>query len=236
MAAWIIWILLIVAAYLLGSVPVSYLVAKARGIDLRQQGTAQVGGGNLWRMTSWKCGLPVIAFDFAKGMFMVWAAYALELNVAQQVIVGLAVIAGHNWPVFLCFHGGRGIFTTMGIVIILPLLNSVTIWPLVIGIGIAVVGTILIHSSPLPVFIGIVSMPVTNGIFGAEPIVTQGYLAILLIIILKRLAAESSSTTLKVSKSQLLFNRLLFDRDIRDRQLWMYRKPALKKKARGGRA
>ena len=70
------FILLIIAAYLLGSVPASYLVAKWwRGIDLRQYGTGQAGGGNLWRMTSWRLGLPVGIFDLSKGLVMVWSTF-----------------------------------------------------------------------------------------------------------------------------------------------------------------
>ena len=71
MTAWIVWIILIVVAYLLGSAPMSYLVARARGIDLRQHGTTQVGGGNLWRMTSWRTALPVGIWDVCKGILMV---------------------------------------------------------------------------------------------------------------------------------------------------------------------
>ncbi len=79
-----IWLVLMLAAYLLGSIPVSYLLARLyRGIDLRQYGTRQVGGGNLWRMTSWRLGLPVGAFDFIKGLVMVWVADLLGLAVEQ---------------------------------------------------------------------------------------------------------------------------------------------------------
>ncbi|MEE8318062.1 MAG: glycerol-3-phosphate acyltransferase, partial [Dehalococcoidales bacterium] len=64
-----IWIGLIVGAYILGSVPVSYLVARlCYGLDLREYGTGQMGGGNLWRMTSWRLGLPVGVFDLSKGI------------------------------------------------------------------------------------------------------------------------------------------------------------------------
>ena len=58
------WIILIIVGYLLGSIPLSYLVGKRRGINLKQQGTMQVGAGNLWRMTSRKLGLTVGIFDF----------------------------------------------------------------------------------------------------------------------------------------------------------------------------
>ena len=85
------FVLLVLGAYLLGSVPVSYLAARfSRGIDLRQYGTGQVGAGNLWRMTSWRLGLPVGIFDLGKGIAMVWVAQLVGLGIAQQVTVGSA--------------------------------------------------------------------------------------------------------------------------------------------------
>ena len=91
MTDWEIWVVLIVGAYLLGSVPMSFLVARARGIDLRKEGTRQVGGGNLWRTTSRKYGLAIGIWDFGKGMIMVAIAHALDLSVTQQVVVGMTV-------------------------------------------------------------------------------------------------------------------------------------------------
>ena len=221
----IIWIVLIIAAYLLGSVPVSYLAARSRGIDLRRQGTKQVGGGNLWRTTSRKLGLAAGLFDFAKGMAMVWLAQTQGLGVDQQVIVGLGAIVGHNWPLFLNFHGGRGIATLLGIVMILPAINMMSPWPAVIAIGIVAVGTLILRSSPFPVFVGVTSLPVTNGIFYRDATIALGFVAIFLIVVLKRLTAQPSAEAASISKTNLFLNRLLFDRDIRDRHVWVYRKP-----------
>jgi len=220
-----IWVLLIVCAYLLGSVPVSYLVGKLRGIDLRQEGTNQVGGGNLWRMTSWRLALPVGIFDFCKGMLMVWVAQLQGLDIAQQLVIGLAVIVGHNWPVFLRFHGGRGIGTTMGILTILPLKNAMTPWPPVAFWAILIIGRLVLGSSPLPVLVGITAAPLISWGFQEPPSVTITFVAIWLVIIIKRLSAQPSAEAASISQSRLLFNRLLFDRDIRDKKVWMYRKP-----------
>lgn len=219
-----IWIILIIAAYLLGSVPASYLAGKSQGIDLRQNGTSQVGGGNLWRMTSWKLGLPVGIFDGCKGLVMVWVAELQGLDIAQQMAVGLAAIAGHNWPVFLRFHGGRGIGTTMGIFLILPLINDMTPWPSVAFFTILIIGRLVLGSSPLPVLAGIIAAPVISWGFHEPLMVTLGFTAIFLVIIIKRLTAQTSPEAATISRSRLFFNRLLFDRDISDRKLWMNRK------------
>jgi glycerol-3-phosphate acyltransferase PlsY len=108
---------LIMGAYLVGSVPTAYLVAKYyRGIDIRQYGPGHVGVGSIWALTPKKVSLPVVLFDLGKGMGMVWAAKLLGMDVTVQVAVGLAAIVGHNWPVFLRFNGGRGILTALGVV------------------------------------------------------------------------------------------------------------------------
>ena len=231
-----IWFaLLTIGAYLLGSVPASYLAARFfRGIDLTQYGTGQVGGGNLWRMTSWKLGLPVGLFDLCKGMVMVWAAQAAGLAVAQQLVIGSAAIIGHNWPIFLRFSGGIGIGTTIGVVLILPIINSITPWASVAFFAIILIGSIVLRSSPLPALAATAALPsVSWGVQEALP-VTMAYLAIPVIIIIKRLTAPSSSNTATVGKGQLILNRLLFDRDIKDRKVWMYRKPVEQKKQKEG--
>jgi glycerol-3-phosphate acyltransferase PlsY len=224
MTDWEIWVVLIVGAYLLGSVPMSFLVARARGIDLRKEGTRQVGGGNLWRTTSRKYGLAIGIWDFGKGMIMVAIAHALDLSVTQQVVVGMGAVIGHNWPVFLRFHGGRGAATTLGIVIIIPSINDSTALPAVIAIGIVVVGTVIIRSSPLPVFLSAASLPVTYWAFREELSVILAFLAVFLVIAIKRLTAQPIVEDLSISMKEVLFNRLFFDRDIKDKKAWMFRK------------
>jgi len=221
-----IWFALILAAYLLGSVPAAYLAAKLfYGIDIRQYGTGQVGGGNLWRMTSWRLALPVGIFDLSKGLAMVWVAELAGLGIAQQLVVGLAAIIGHNWPVFLGFNGGRGVGTAMGVILILPLINDeMTPWASVAYFSLLVGGTVLLRSSPLPVLAGVTALPLVSAFFEPLP-VTLGFLALFLILVIRRLTAPRVIEEIPVSRGRLLLNRLLFDRDIADRKLWMYRRP-----------
>jgi len=220
-----IWFALVLAAYLIGSIPVAYLVARfTLGIDIRRHGTGQVGAGNLWRMTSWKLGIPSGAFDLGKGMAMVWVAHLLGLSVAQQLIVGAAAVAGHNWSVFLRFSGGRGVATAMGVVLILPLINRMSPWPIVACFACLAGGTIILRSSPLPVLAGITLLPIVSAFY--EPVATTlGFLALFLVVVMKRLVAPRAAEATSVSRKRVLWNRFLFDRDIMDRQAWMSRLP-----------
>ena len=216
--------LLVLAAYLLGSVPAAYLAARwCRGIDIRQYGSGNVGVANLWRLAPRWLSILVFIFDLAKGMAPVYIAQFIHLPVYQQVIIGLAVIVGHNWPVFLGFSGGRGILTTMGVVLILM--------PWGAAIFLAILSsTLLVKSSPLPVLAGITALPLASWFFSQplgieEPLpVTLGFLAIFLIMVIRRLTARQT-TAVSIGKKQLLLNRLLFDRDIRDKQAWVHRAP-----------
>jgi acyl phosphate:glycerol-3-phosphate acyltransferase len=220
----ITWIVLIVIAYFLGAVPVSYLAGKARGIDLSKQGTHQVGAGNLWRITSRKLGLLVGFWDFIKGIIIIGVARAEGLDAGQQLIVGLAVIVGHNWPVFLRFHGGRGIATLLGLAVILPILNPISPWPSVIAAGFTLLMTVIFHSSPLPVLISSASLPLTSWLFHASTLVVMAFLAIFLVVVIKRLTAQPAPEKTQVSRGRLIVNRLFYDRDIADRSIWVNRK------------
>lgn len=210
--------LLILGAYLVGSVPAAYLAARLfRGIDLRQYGTGQLGAGNLLRTTSKKLAAPIVIYDLGKGAAMVWIAQLVGLGIAQQVTVGLAVIIGHNWPVFLRFSGGRGVITTLGTAFFLMP------WAIVIFIVLAL-PTILFRSSPLPVLVAIAALPLASWGLGQPLAVTLGLLAMFLLMVIRRLAVPREAIAAPVSSRELLVNRLLFDRDIRDGKIWLNRK------------
>ncbi len=214
--------LLVLASYLLGSVPAAYLVARwLKGIDLRRYGTGNVGASNLLAATSKRAVVPVIIFDLVKGVALVWAAWLLEFTLAQQALVGVAAIAGHNWSVFLRFSSGRGALTTAGVAFFLPWLNGY----LGVAPGIAVltvlVGVLITHSTASGVTVGITCLPIASlALHEPEP-VTLTYFAMFLIIIVRRLTAPQVVRLESLSRRRLLVNRLLFDRDVRDKKAWM---------------
>lgn len=226
--------LLILGAYLLGSVPAAYLAARwSRGIDIRQCGDGNVGATNLMRLTSKRIAIPVLIFDVGKGALMVWAAQLLDLNIAQQVAVGLAAVIGHNWPVFLRFNGGRGIFTSLGVIsMLVPWLGLTA---LIIAYGMAP-----FRQLALGTFIGLASLPIFSWFlsqpFGIErPLpITLGFVAIFLLATIRRLTAPRTIFTASVNPGRLLVNRLLFDRDISDREAWINQRQSQPEKQREG--
>jgi len=218
--------LLTVGAYLLGSVPAAYLVAKwVRGIDIRQYGSGNVGAANVSTIISKRWAIPVIIFDLVKGMVLVYVAQQIGLGTTQQVTVGLAAIIGHNWPVFLRFNGGRGGLTLLGVAIILAPQLALPLFLIVIIFGLfrqMALGT-LVALTALPVCSWLLSQPL--GITENPLELALGTLAILLLAVIRRLTVPRADIATPVSTGQLLLNRLIFDRDIRDRETWIHRTP-----------
>ena len=197
----------------------AYLVVKWRyGVDIRKYGSHQVGASNVFRSFSKKLGVMVGLYDLIKGATMVGIAQLLGMGIAFQVAVGLAVVIGHNWPVFLRFNAGRGVATTVGV--------SFYLLPLGIpGFIFCAIFTLLIGSSPLPLLAAIATMPLTSAGLQKPLPLTLGLTALLFLMIIRRLTAPKTALSSTVSTRELLINRLLFDRDIRDAKLWISQKP-----------
>ena len=226
------FILLLLGSYLLGSVPAAYLAARwSRGVDIRQHGSTNVGASNVLAAGAKWWAIPVIIFDLVKGMAVVYIAQLIGLEVYQQVTIGIAAIVGHNWPVFLRFNGGRGLLTTVGVVFIFsPWLAVIVVafayaWAPFRQLSLGSLGALIL----LPILSWFLSEPL--GIERALSL-TMGFSAMFLIAVIRRLTAPKTQLTASVSTPQLILNRLLFDRDIREREAWLRRQP--KRKARGG--
>ena len=117
--------LVALGAYLIGSIPSGYLAGRAKGIDLRKEGSGNIGATNALRVLGKKWGYLVFAADIFKGWFSVTLAYALANRYAPDqvtaagILAALFVVVGHNFPVWLGFKGGKGIATSGGIMIAL---------------------------------------------------------------------------------------------------------------------
>lgn len=107
-------------AYLAGSIPTAVWYGKIfHGVDVRQHGSGNAGATNSLRTLGKKAGIIVLIVDFLKGFLAVKAAslFLAETDSILPLIMGLAVIAGHIFPIFAQFRGGKGVATAMGVLV-----------------------------------------------------------------------------------------------------------------------
>jgi len=106
-------------AYLIGSIPFGYLIGRVHGVDLREVGSGNIGATNVLRTLGKWWGYSVFFLDFGKGVLAV--GLAILAGSPEWILVGsgVLVIAGHNFPVWLGFRGGKGIATSAGVLITL---------------------------------------------------------------------------------------------------------------------
>jgi glycerol-3-phosphate acyltransferase PlsY len=107
--------LLLAGAYLLGSIPTGLLLGKAYGIDVRKEGSGNIGATNLYRTVGRKVGVMTLAGDCLKGLLPVLAVTYSSLPSEYAAWVGLAAFCGHVFSVFLMFKGGKGVATALGV-------------------------------------------------------------------------------------------------------------------------
>ena len=124
-------------AYLLGSSPFGYLIVKRRqGHDIRSQGSGNIGAANVTRVAGLGAGAMTFLLDVAKGYLSVWGVARLtDENITWMMVAALAAIAGHLFPVWLGFRGGRGVATGVGV--FLPVCLPAVLLALLIWMGVA---------------------------------------------------------------------------------------------------
>lgn len=112
-----IYIIPVVAAYLLGSLSFSFIIGKlVKGIDIRAHGSGNAGATNTLRVLGKGPAILVLALDVVKAIVAVWIGKWMAPDLIWvHVACGLAVIIGHNWPVFFGFRGGKGVATAIGV-------------------------------------------------------------------------------------------------------------------------
>ncbi len=122
---------LIIIGYILGSIPNVYIMVKLfTGKDVRKIGSGNVGGLNAMRNVSLPAGLLGGLLDVAKGVLAVFLAQKLGLHEIVPLLTGIAAVAGHNWPLYLNFTGGKGVGTTVGV---MSMIKPMVLIPCLIG-------------------------------------------------------------------------------------------------------
>lgn len=118
-------------AYLIGATPFGFLAGKARGIDIREHGSGNIGATNVLRTLGKPVGITVLVLDVLKGMVPVLIAMWADKSTAVQIACAVAAILGHNYTFWLGFKGGKGIATTGGALLpIMPIaiLLAIVLW------------------------------------------------------------------------------------------------------------
>jgi glycerol-3-phosphate acyltransferase PlsY len=152
----------VVLAYLIGSIPTAVWLGKRMyGVDVREHGSRNGGATNTFRVLGKKAGIPVLLFDIFKGwlatMGLSWLSYytqGSELYINLQIATGVAAIIGHIFPVFASFNGGKGVATTLGVIITLHWMAALS------SMGIFVLVFLLTRYVSLGTLISAVAFPI----------------------------------------------------------------------------
>jgi len=164
-------------AYLIGSFPTSYILAKYfKGIDIREVGSKNAGATNVFRSVGKLPALITLIVDILKGVFVVTVLtnffYSFDIDFDYnfyRAFLGLVVVCGHIWPVFLKFRGGKGVATTLGVGIViapLALLPSVVVWIIAFAISQYISVASISAMISFPIIAAILNTPVFTTLIG----------------------------------------------------------------------
>jgi glycerol-3-phosphate acyltransferase PlsY len=170
------YILTAVGAYLLGSIPFGYLVAKAKGIDIRSVGSGNIGATNAMRVLGKPAGIFVLVMDALKGYLACAILPALiyntlaphyfgfytlfhnepaELQTRFTVLAGLCAVLGHNFPCWLKFKGGKGIATTAGVYL------ALAPWAVLVALVVFILAVLLTKYVSVGSIAAAIALPIT---------------------------------------------------------------------------
>lgn len=124
-------VLLSLAGFLIGSVPTGQIIARSRGIDLQQTGSGNIGATNVLRTSGKLPALITLVGDMVKGMAAVLMARYFDAGIWYEGVVGILAVLGHNFSIFLKFKGGKGVATSLGVLVMyapLAALATMGVW------------------------------------------------------------------------------------------------------------
>lgn len=212
--------LLIVAGYLLGSIPTAYLASRwLRGRDLRRYGSGTVSGSMVFEHIARWAVVPVGLFDVFKAALPAWLGLRLGLGMPAAAAAGLAAVTGHNWPIFLRFTGGRGLGTFMGVLLVLfP-------WGFPWMLGFLTIGWLLGDSAPWAL-VSLITLPPFASLVGGPDTVAPACGAMVLLTLAKRLEANRRPLPPPgPERWSVILRRLFLDRDIASHTDWIRQSP-----------
>jgi acyl phosphate:glycerol-3-phosphate acyltransferase len=205
---------LVAASYLIGAIPVAYIAGRLKGIDIRRYGSANVGASNVYQSVAHWAVVPVGIAQIALAMAGIGLAKLLDQNLGVQVAAGVAALAGACWSVYLRLAGGRGVGASLGFMLFLTPI-TLAVFTVVSMVG------VFTRNVPLGVGAAIALAPLSSLIVDGPGPIALGCLCMAIIIFTKRLLGNPGVRAESLSRHDVLLNRLLFDRDIRNRDEWV---------------
>jgi len=208
----------IAASYAIGSVPVAWLVARLRGgVDLRRVGSGNTGASNLFQTVSKKLVVPVGMAQVGQGLAGIVIARAVGEPASVQVACGIAAVAAYNWSPWLGLQGGRGVGPAIGYLTALTTFDALPVF-----IAVALLG-VPAGASPLSVAAALLVTPVAAYAGGEPRAVVAGCGIVAMLVLVKRVLGNEPPVP-DAARPGVYVTRLLYDRDIRDREAWVRRR------------
>ncbi|NOX62709.1 MAG: glycerol-3-phosphate 1-O-acyltransferase PlsY [Chloroflexi bacterium] len=181
---WYAYPLAMLLGYLIGSIPIGYLIGRTKGVNVLEHGSGRTGGTNVFRALGIRYGVLTGLGDLLKGALAVWLARAIFGHEAAAALAGAFAVFGHNWSVFLAFRGGAGGSTAAGALLTLNPVVGFILLPIFIAIllvvryasvatfSVAVGATVLLT---LFYFLDPAKTPLWHIVFGVAVLIMIGY-------------------------------------------------------------
>ena len=221
---------LVAGAYLYGSVPFVWALAKLKGGNLREHTSGSISATNLAQTVGFQAGLVGGLSDFTKGLLPILIGYyVLDFEIEVLCLAGLAGLMGQVWPIFLRFFGGRG-GTAGGSMAFAFMVTGIIPWTtFIIAIPVAIGGLWRAlrskggpsRSVPLGMLLTFALLPFLTWLWVEQGAVTLTFVAVLLLLIIRRLTADLRRDLRErpaaESVARILLHRFLYDRSYIDR-------------------
>jgi glycerol-3-phosphate acyltransferase PlsY len=205
----------VASSYLIGAVPIAYIAGRwLRGIDIRQYGSGNLGPSNLWQNVSKPVTIPVGLIEIGQGAAGIVIAKAAGEGLGVQALAGIAALSSHNWCPFLGLSGGRGVGFAIGFMLVLS-------WPGLLAFVVIALTGVAIRAVPQAVGIALVITPLVAAAAGQDMAIVAGLGGVAALIAIKRMLGNDAAALFRADGAGVLFNRLLYDRDTRERANWV---------------
>lgn len=201
-----LWVLLLWAgAYLLGGVPVGWMLGRLAGVDLRQVGTGKIGTSNLFHSVGLLPAALAGPLQFCQGLLPVLVAVLLGFPAWAAAGAGLAAIVGNGWPIYMQYNGGRGVASATGAVVLWSWSGFAFVLALVI------IGGVL-RRSALGVLLAYAGLPIVLWLTRASPAFAITAVGVVICLVLRRFEGYRMGPDREGGVPDSWVDRLLFDR------------------------